>query len=169
MTRQSIFSKTAEIKRGFFITARASKEGLRHISVGPGKKNRADSNARKIPPEILRHLDSGLSSALSGIEGKGKHPEVRLVFPQVSEFRMKVWKEISKIPYGKTATYSAVAAKVGGKNHRRAVAQALAANVFPILIPCHRVVGDKGLCGYSGGGGVEMKKMLLEMESGAAN
>ncbi len=169
MTRRSIFSKTVEVKQGFFITVHASKEGLCHISVGLGKKPLADSNTRKIPPEVLGHLNSGLSSVLSAVEGNGRHAGTSLVFPEASEFRMNVWKEISKIPYGKTATYSAVAAKVGGKNHRRAVAQALAANVFPILIPCHRVVGNKGLGGYSGGGGVEMKKILLEIESGDAN
>ena len=68
---------------------------------------------------------------------------------------------VAQIPYGETRSYSWVAEMVGGSP--RAVGQALARNPYPLLIPCHRVVGkDGGLGGYTWG--VALKRKLLELE-----
>lgn len=84
------------------------------------------------------------------------------VRPEGSPFERKVWKELLKIPFGETRTYGEIAKKVGKPNAARAVGQANNKNPIPIAIPCHRVVANGGLGGY--GGGVDLKKRLLELE-----
>ena len=82
-----------------------------------------------------------------------------------TEFQIKVWKEISKIPYGETRTYKDLAIAIGKPNSSRAVANACGKNPYPILIPCHRVVRSDGkIGGYSGPGGRSQKKKLLLKE-----
>ena len=79
-----------------------------------------------------------------------------------TEFQIKVWRELSRIPFGETRTYKEVAEAIGHPKSSRAVANACAKNPFPIEIPCHRVIrSDGGLGGYSGLGGVTKKKQLL--------
>ena len=79
-----------------------------------------------------------------------------------TEFQIKVWRELSKIPFGETRTYKEVAEAIGHPQSSRAVANACAKNPYPIEIPCHRVIrSDGGLGGYSGLGGVTKKKQLL--------
>ena len=79
-----------------------------------------------------------------------------------TEFQLKVWNEIKKIPKGNVKTYKEIAEIIGNPNSARAVANACGKNPFLIKIPCHRVVrSDGGLGGYSGKGGVDMKKNLL--------
>ena len=87
---------------------------------------------------------------------------------KLSGFSAKVLKENCKIPYGKVATYSGLAAKIGSPRAVRAVGTALANNPFPLIIPCHRVVrADGGLGGF--GGGLKMKKELLLREGVITN
>ena len=79
-------------------------------------------------------------------------------------FTRAVWQATRLIPYGQTQSYTWVAQQIGRPLARRAVGQALAKNPFPIVVPCHRVVGKKGsLTGF--GGGLEMKKRLLDVEA----
>ena len=79
-------------------------------------------------------------------------------------FRSVVWQATRLIPYGETRSYSWIAQQIGSPKALRAVGQALARNPLPIMVPCHRVLGKDGsLRGF--GGGLEMKKRLLEMES----
>ena len=82
-----------------------------------------------------------------------------------TRFQIKVWKEIAKIPKGKTKTYKEIAIKIGHPNSARAVANACGRNPYPLIIPCHRVIrSDGGLGGYSGSGGISQKHKLLEIE-----
>ena len=82
-----------------------------------------------------------------------------------TEFQIKVWKEISKIPYGETRTYKDLAIAIGKPKSFRAVANACGKNPYPPIIPCHRVVRTDGkLGGYSGKGGIKTKKKLLDQE-----
>ena len=83
-----------------------------------------------------------------------------------TEFQVKVWKEISKIPYGETRNYKDLASAIGRPNSSRAVANACGKNPYPPTIPCHRVIRSDGkLGGYSGKGGIEQKRKLLLKES----
>ena len=85
--------------------------------------------------------------------------------PAGGQFDMAVWEELSRIPYGQTTTYGAVAAAIGHTDSPRAVGAANGRNPIPIVLPCHRVIGASGkLVGY--GGGLETKRRLLELERG---
>lgn len=87
-----------------------------------------------------------------------------------TEFQIKVWRELSRIPFGETRTYKQVAEAIGHPQSSRAVANACAKNPYPIEIPCHRVIrSDGGLGGYSGLGGVTKKKQLLINEKTKSN
>ena len=82
-----------------------------------------------------------------------------------TEFQVKVWKEISRIPYGETRTYKELAIAIGKPDSARAVANACGKNPYPPIIPCHRVIRTDGkLGGYSGKGGIKAKKKLLKQE-----
>lgn len=78
-------------------------------------------------------------------------------------FQIRVWNEVSKIPYGSTITYKHLAKRVGVPKATQAVGRANGANPLPIIIPCHRVLGSNGaLVGYSCG--VKTKEFLLRLE-----
>ena len=75
-----------------------------------------------------------------------------------TDFQKRVWKEIDKIPYGKTVTYKEIAEKIGKPNASRAVANACGRNPSPLIRPCHRVIcSDGNTGGYSASGGAKMK------------
>jgi methylated-DNA-[protein]-cysteine S-methyltransferase len=83
-----------------------------------------------------------------------------------TDFQVSVWKELLKIPRGRTKTYKEIAVAIGRPNSSRAVANACAQNPYAPDVPCHRVVrSDGSLGGYSAEGGIERKRQLLEMES----
>lgn len=165
----SLFSKTASLDGRIFVTAFADSGGLRRISVGFQK---APSSRTAAPRDVENLLDRTLSAAASLLQGNAT-PDAREIVRKItkrsgqSDFRRKVYTRLVEIPHGQTRTYSELASLVGGVKYRRAVAQALAANPFPILIPCHRVVGARDEGGYSAGGGRKMKQSLLSMEAAA--
>ena len=83
-----------------------------------------------------------------------------------TDFQVSVWKELLKIPRGRTKTYKEIAVAIGRPNSSRAVANACAQNPYAPDVPCHRVVrSDGSLGGFSAEGGIERKRQLLEMES----
>ncbi|MBI5020276.1 MAG: methylated-DNA--[protein]-cysteine S-methyltransferase [Ignavibacteriales bacterium] len=78
-------------------------------------------------------------------------------------FQVRVWKELSKIPYGSTITYKHLAKRVHAPKAFQAVGRANGANPLPIIIPCHRVIGSDGsLVGYAYG--VKTKEFFLRLE-----
>ncbi len=82
---------------------------------------------------------------------------------RASLFQRRVWRLTRAIPYGSVRTYQELAHAAGRSNAARAVGQCMAQNPLPIIVPCHRVVGCNGqLRGF--GGGLPMKRALLEME-----
>ena len=82
-----------------------------------------------------------------------------------TNFQIKVWNAISKIPKGKVKTYKELARSIRKPKASRAVANACGKNPFPIKIPCHRVIRSDGrLGGYSGKGGIKTKRKLLRSE-----
>lgn len=83
--------------------------------------------------------------------------------PRGSEFQIKAWRELQKIPYGETISYGEQAERLGDKNLMRAVGAANGRNPLAIIIPCHRVVASNGIGGF--GGGLEAKRILLDLES----
>jgi methylated-DNA-[protein]-cysteine S-methyltransferase len=84
-----------------------------------------------------------------------------------SAFQRRVWTALRQIPFGRTASYGAIAASVGAPGAARAVGVANAQNPIAIIVPCHRVIGANGsLTGY--GGGLPTKQWLLAHEAGEA-
>lgn len=84
--------------------------------------------------------------------------------PKGTSFQKKVWRELLKIPYGKTRTYLDQAKRIGDANAIRAVASANGKNPLWIVVPCHRIIGSDGsLTGYAGG--LWRKQWLLNHES----
>ena len=82
-----------------------------------------------------------------------------------TEFQLKVWAYLRKIPRGSVRTYSQVAKSIGKPLAIRAVANAIGKNPYAPKIPCHRVIrSDGSLVGYSGKGGVKTKRILLKKE-----
>ena len=85
-------------------------------------------------------------------------------------FQNRVWNELKKIPKGEIRTYKEIAIAIGKPNSARAVANACGKNPRPIEIPCHRVIrSDGNLGGYSGKGGLSMKRKLLKKEGISSN
>lgn len=106
---------------------------------------------KKTYSQLIEYFDGNRTSFDIPISAKG------------TQFQFKVWKELQKIPYGKTATYKEIAENIGNKNASRAVGMANNKNPIAIIIPCHRVIGANGnLTGYAGG--IEIKKYLLDLE-----
>lgn len=79
-----------------------------------------------------------------------------------SEFQKAVCAQMQQIPYGHTVTYGDIAKALGAP--AQAIGSACGGNPLPVIIPCHRVMGAKGLTGFSGKGGVETKVALLRHE-----
>ncbi|MBH1988694.1 MAG: methylated-DNA--[protein]-cysteine S-methyltransferase [Myxococcaceae bacterium] len=80
-----------------------------------------------------------------------------------TEFQLRVWAALQRIPYGQTRTYAEIAKEIGSPQAARAVGLANSKNPISILVPCHRVIGANGkLTGYAGG--IPNKAKLLEIE-----
>ncbi|GFG51405.1 methylated-DNA--[protein]-cysteine S-methyltransferase [Mycolicibacterium agri] len=80
-----------------------------------------------------------------------------------TEFQRRVWAALLTIPYGETRSYGEIARQIGAPGAFRAVGLANGHNPIGIIVPCHRVIGANGsLTGY--GGGLDRKRMLLDME-----
>ena len=85
--------------------------------------------------------------------------------PLGTDFQKSVWRQLEKIPYGKTTSYGKIADVIGKPNASRAVGSANGKNPIAIIVPCHRVIGSDGsLTGY--GGGVWRKRWLIGFERG---
>ena len=94
--------------------------------------------------------------------GKRKRFAVALA-PEGTPFQRSVWKAISRVGFGKTITYGALAAQAGRPGSARAAGAATGRNPIGIIVPCHRIMGANGsLTGYAGG--LERKRALLALE-----
>ena len=106
--------------------------------------------------EVIRQLEMYF-------EGKLQDFDIPLVLDG-TEFQLRVWRNLQKIPYGETVSYGQLAKRLGRPAAARAVGLANGSNPIPIIIPCHRVIGSNGdLTGF--GGGLPLKKKLLALES----
>jgi len=140
---------------GTFLTL-WSPQGLKSLLFPPQRSGRKPSK------EIEKALENLLNRYLSGEQVD--FAPIPLDLSSATPFQCKVWEETRSIPYGTTLTYGQLAARLGIPKGARAVGQALKKNPTPIIIPCHRVVGQKGLTGFSGG--LNWKKRLISLESG---
>lgn len=115
--------------------------------------------AKRFETELIREAFRQLHGYLQGELREFTLP----LAPAGTPFMLRIWRLLSDIPYGTTASYKEVAIAIGNPHAVRAVGLANHRNPLPLFIPCHRVIGSDGsLVGYRGG--VALKKMLLEME-----
>ncbi|WP_393971485.1 methylated-DNA--[protein]-cysteine S-methyltransferase [Oxyplasma meridianum] len=129
-----------------------------------GSKDSIHNYLKKMYPDAIIEKDEGNHQYIGGIVKAidGSHQDFTFDI-HGTEFQMKVWDAISKIPYGSTMTYSQIAEKIGRPKAVRSVANACGKNPVPIIIPCHRVIRKSGdLGGY--GLGIHVKKQLLDHE-----
>ena len=119
--------------------------------------------ARTFGTRVLRlPLDDVRRELDEYFEGRRRSFELPLDL-RVAPFHEAVLHELARVPYGRTETYGALAAKVGRPKAARAVGAVMHRNPIPIVLPCHRVVGANGsLTGYAGG--LHVKRALLELE-----
>lgn len=89
-------------------------------------------------------------------------PDLPIPFGTLPPFRRAVLTLLAKVPKGVTMTYGQLAAKAGNPKAARAVGQCMAQNPWPLVVPCHRVLGSDGLHGF--GPGLKMKEYLLKLE-----
>ena len=95
-----------------------------------------------------------------------KFDDIQLYHPSRTSFQQQVVDVTRKLKYGETITYGELAARADRPRAARAVGTVMSSNRFPIIIPCHRVVGaGGGLGGYSAPQGLSLKTRLLELES----
>lgn len=123
------------------------------------------AHAREVPIAAVAD-DRAFSSIATQLEeyfaGHRKHFDIELGL-EGSTFQLRVWEELSRIPYGHTISYGQLAARVGRPGAARAVGLANGRNPVAIIVPCHRVIGaDGNLTGY--GGGLWRKEFLLGLE-----
>lgn len=83
--------------------------------------------------------------------------------PKGTDFQQRVWRELTKIPYGTTISYGELARRIGRPGAARPAGGACGRNPIAVIVPCHRVIGAHGsLTGY--GGGLDRKQQLLTLE-----
>lgn len=125
-----------------------------------------DELASRVSPRVLEapaRLDDARRQLDLYFEGRLTQFDLPLDWRLSKDFRRRALRAISRIPYGQTRTYTQIAASAGNERAVRAAGTACGSNPIPIVVPCHRVLRTGGaLGGY--GGGLEMKRSLLELE-----
>ncbi|MEI6093519.1 MAG: methylated-DNA--[protein]-cysteine S-methyltransferase [bacterium] len=142
----------------------ASDKGVHSVLWEDELKNKAykaflDKLRRNEKHQVIVNLKKQLKEYFLG---KRKNFDLNIVI-EGTEFQKKAWKQLLKIPYGKTISYGEQARMLGDAKKARAVGMANSKNPVSIIVPCHRVIGKDGsLTGF--GGGINNKKILIELE-----
>ena len=137
----------------------ADASGLRHIEFRHNRHpaNRADWHGGD--NEVLQAAEAQLGEYFAGKRQRFDLP----LAPQGTDFQLRVWWELARIPFGDTISYAQLAQRLDNPNGTRAVGAANGRNPLPIVLPCHRVIGaDGALTGF--GGGLPVKEALLRLE-----
>lgn len=129
-------------------------------------RRRWPTAAEAAPPPAMQRVIERIGDLLQG--GADHLLDIELDMDLVPAFDRRVYAIARRIAPGATRTYGEIAAALGEPGAARAVAQALGANPFPIIVPCHRVLGAGGRAGgFSAPGGTRTKLRLLEIEGAA--
>jgi AraC family transcriptional regulator of adaptative response/methylated-DNA-[protein]-cysteine methyltransferase len=153
---------------GFVIIA-VSEHLIRSIMVGDDPEMLVSDLQNQFPGETIainKPEDAGLvAKVVDLIERPDQSTDLPLDV-RGTDFQMRVWDALRKVPAGTTVSYTFLAEQIGAPTAVRAVAQACAANPLAVAIPCHRAVrADGDLAGYRWG--LERKQALLEREAQA--
>lgn len=144
--------------------------GLCRISFDPEPDRATDELARTFGVRVLRaprEVDLVRRELDEYFEGRRREFDLPVDLRGRSGFSRDILDRLARVPYGKVTTYGSLAAEAGKPRAARAVGTIMNRNPIPIVLPCHRVVGSTGsLVGY--GGGLDRKRLLLDLESGTA-
>lgn len=111
-------------------------------------------------------LAEALSQLREYFAGQRTQFNLPLNLTTCSAFGQIVLGQLQCVPYGSQISYGELACRSGSPHAARAVGRIMAGNPFPLIIPCHRVVGSGGrMTGYSGGEGISSKRWLLDFEA----
>ena len=138
-----------------------SKNGLRSIDLFDEEVLVNQKTTRFI--ESKEKCENEINQLLEYFSGKRKDFDLTLDI-EGTDFRKRVWKELTNIPYGEVRSYKDIAVAIGNEKAVRAIGQANKANPIPIVIPCHRVIGKNNkLVGYAGNH-TDVQEKLIELE-----
>ncbi len=140
--------------------------GLAFADVGKEKSALADMTSRWPEATYVENHQATASYAKRIFESERWKPDqpLRIVFIG-SDFEIRVWETLLRIPFGKASTYSDIASHIGKPKAARAVGAAVGKNPISFVVPCHRVLGKSGgLCGYHWG--LTRKRAILGWEAG---
>jgi methylated-DNA-[protein]-cysteine S-methyltransferase len=151
---------TRQFAPRFSLTISAGAAGITGVSFDPPREDTA------VPPGSHPLIDEAIRQLEEYFERRRRRFDLPLDLHGTG-FQARVWKALLEIPYGETRSYGELASKLGMAGAARAVGAANGSNPVAIVVPCHRVIGSGGrLTGY--GGGLDRKKFLLDLESGAS-
>jgi len=164
MTHDSISVTIARTSLGLALVAQTTR-GVAAILLGDDRAELQREIRERFPDAQL--VDAKANDVVAKVVALIDAPSTRFDAPldlRGTDFQRKVWKSLREIPAGSTATYAAIAQRIGRPTASRAVAQACGANPVAVAVPCHRVIrADGGLSGYRWG--VERKRELLDREA----
>ncbi len=148
-------------------SVRAGAPGIDRILI-PGPDRPVEATLRTEYPDAAsgscREIDALAARLEASLDGADvRFPMDALRLDPCPAFQREVLRAGHAIPRGRVSTYGLLASRLGRPGAARAVGTALAANPFPIAIPCHRVIRSDGRLGGFGGG-LEMKRALLKRE-----
>ena len=169
-TQPEIRLAIGESSIGYVLVAKSDR-GVCAILLGNDPEVLTRDLQKRFPDAALLGADGDLEDVLARvvryIDKPIDRPTASIDLPldlQGTEFQQKVWKALLEIPVGSTASYQAIANRIGLPKSVRAVAQACGANALAVVVPCHRVVrSDGALSGYRWG--VDRKRALLNREA----
>jgi methylated-DNA-[protein]-cysteine S-methyltransferase len=145
-----------------------TEAGLCRISFDPEPDRETDELARTFGVRVLRgprEVDRVRRELEEYFEGRRRTFDLPLDLRGRSGFSREILDRLARVPYGEVTTYKSLAVEAGKPLAARAVGTVMNRNPIPIVLPCHRVVGSNGsLVGY--GGGLDRKRLLLDLESG---
>lgn len=141
------------------LTVAADDNGVRHILFA---ENRHDAKGREQWQRDPDAVAEPRRQLLEYLQGKRRRFDLILA-PAGTDFQLDVWQMLAQIPFGATWSYKELAERLGKPAATRAVGAANGRNPLPIVLPCHRVIGNNGaLTGF--GGGLPTKVALLKLE-----
>jgi methylated-DNA-[protein]-cysteine S-methyltransferase len=141
--------------------------GSSRASTGAGLRRRCPGAREAAPPPAIERAIAAITALLRGEAVDLGFVELDLA--RVGEFERRVYALARAVPPGGTVTYGELASKLGDPLLARDVGQAMGANPFPLVVPCHRVLAAGGKPGgFSAPGGVVTKLRLLRIEGSPA-
>jgi AraC family transcriptional regulator of adaptative response/methylated-DNA-[protein]-cysteine methyltransferase len=165
------FKKKSIISYGFFsspfgkIVVASMSQGVCYVGYAFSREHALQELHSRFPKDILRRNKNKQHEHVKKLfAGKWEKGEKLLLYLKGTEFQLKVWNALLKIPAGSLSTYGKIASAIGYPKAQRAVGTAIGKNPILYIIPCHRVIAQNGKMGgfYWG---IEKKIALLNAEN----